>query len=501
MADRFVDAIEDAPDDVISIGGKIVDPTGTLIDFIGGMLTFDGHAFQNGFRYPLGVARRSASRIDELLFACGGNMISRRAPLHGARRVRRRLLRLPRGRRLRLAYVDRRLSRAVRAARASSATRRARPATASAISSAACSSSATRCRRRIKNLREPCRGGGSVLFTYLHAAASLRDDPQRRRGRADARAVLEALDIVATFGRPNPAQAARPQAAGDDRRSADGDAVPRVRLDRGARATARHETRTRCRSCGARSDREIFERFPLQIVPTYPGDEALMRSALFRLLRPRCRSIERRAGRYHASREAGCAAVSRPRCVLAAAPPLGRAQHAAVGRADVLSSLVGVFLLWGPGRRGVMRNLKAIMPGSTADRELPPLLSCLLELRLDDRRQRSLQGAARRSGLGVRRPDHFEALQAQQGGAIILTAHMGSYDLGAHLFAETSTRPHRDGARAGDRSGDAAATRRSCTAHVPDALKSTSARARASSRSIFCTRCSAARSSPFRAIA
>ena len=42
-----------------------------------------------------------------------------------------------------------------------------------------------------------------------------------------------------------------------------------------------------------RSDREIFERFPLQIVPTYPGDEALMRGALFNLLRPSLPSVER----------------------------------------------------------------------------------------------------------------------------------------------------------------------------------------------------------------
>ena len=35
-----------------------------------------------------------------------------------------------------------------------------------------------------------------------------------------------------------------------------------------------------------RSDGEIFERFPLHVVPTYPGDEQLMSSPLFRLLRP-----------------------------------------------------------------------------------------------------------------------------------------------------------------------------------------------------------------------
>ncbi|MEA2463168.1 MAG: hypothetical protein QOJ98_915, partial [Acidobacteriota bacterium] len=76
----FVRALDQAPEDVVSIGGKIVDPTGTKLDFIGGLLTFDGHAFQNGFRYPVG-SREEPKAGDELLFACGGNMISRRAPL------------------------------------------------------------------------------------------------------------------------------------------------------------------------------------------------------------------------------------------------------------------------------------------------------------------------------------------------------------------------------------------------------------------------------------
>jgi hypothetical protein len=42
-----------------------------------------------------------------------------------------------------------------------------------------------------------------------------------------------------------------------------------------------------------RSDKEIFERFPMQIVPTYPGDERLMGGALFDLLRPSLPSVER----------------------------------------------------------------------------------------------------------------------------------------------------------------------------------------------------------------
>src|SRR5439155_20756448 len=35
---------------------------------------------------------------------------------------------------------------------------------------------------------------------------------------------------------------------------------------------------------------------------------------------------------------------------------------------------------------------------------------------------------------------NFEQLTRRDGGAIILTAHMGSYDLGAHVFSETSHR-------------------------------------------------------------
>ena len=68
----LVEAIESAPDDVVSVGGKIVDPSGQLVDFIGGVMTFDGHAFQNSFRYPLASADEPKAGA-ELLFACGGN--------------------------------------------------------------------------------------------------------------------------------------------------------------------------------------------------------------------------------------------------------------------------------------------------------------------------------------------------------------------------------------------------------------------------------------------
>jgi len=97
------------------------------------------------------------------------------------------------------------------------------------------------------------------------------------------------------------------------------------------------------------------------------------------------------------------------------------------------------FLLWGPGRRGVMRNLALILPRSTA---LANLFRCYrvvwnFACSLDDTtrfRERLLMPSWELAGR-----EHLEALR-DGGGAILLTAHMGSYDLGAHLFAEVSGR-------------------------------------------------------------
>lgn len=99
-----------------------------------------------------------------------------------------------------------------------------------------------------------------------------------------------------------------------------------------------------------------------------------------------------------------------------------------------------IFLLWGPGRRGVMRNLTAILPGSTTIGNFLRTYRVFwnfawtiadnvrfLETRVSP--DWELEGT-----------EHFAALEAQESGAIILTAHMGSYDLGANLFAEISKR-------------------------------------------------------------
>ncbi len=99
-----------------------------------------------------------------------------------------------------------------------------------------------------------------------------------------------------------------------------------------------------------------------------------------------------------------------------------------------------LFLLWGPGRRGVMRNLAVIKPGSY------PIVNIFRCYRVfwnyawtiaDNVRFKELRTIPDWEFTGW---DHFQNMQAREG-AILLTAHMGSYDLGAHLFSETSSRP------------------------------------------------------------
>jgi GT2 family glycosyltransferase len=74
----LVRALAAAPPDVAAVSGRIVDWQGERLDFGRGVMTFDGHAFQLDFRRPLAAARVPV-RGEELLFACGGNMLVRRS--------------------------------------------------------------------------------------------------------------------------------------------------------------------------------------------------------------------------------------------------------------------------------------------------------------------------------------------------------------------------------------------------------------------------------------
>ena len=74
----LVEALAAAPADVAAVSGRIVDWEGERLDFGRGVMTFDGHAFQLDFRRPLALARVPEAG-EELFFACGGNMLVRRA--------------------------------------------------------------------------------------------------------------------------------------------------------------------------------------------------------------------------------------------------------------------------------------------------------------------------------------------------------------------------------------------------------------------------------------
>ncbi len=73
----LVDAYSAAPADVAAVSGMIVDWAGERLDFARGLMTFDGHALQEGFRRPLASAEIPAAGT-ELLFPCGGNVMIRR---------------------------------------------------------------------------------------------------------------------------------------------------------------------------------------------------------------------------------------------------------------------------------------------------------------------------------------------------------------------------------------------------------------------------------------
>ena len=72
----LVAALQEAPADVAAVSGKIVDWEGERLDFARGLMTFDGHAFQLDFRRPLARAREPRAG-EELPFACGGNLLIR----------------------------------------------------------------------------------------------------------------------------------------------------------------------------------------------------------------------------------------------------------------------------------------------------------------------------------------------------------------------------------------------------------------------------------------
>ena len=75
---RFLEAAAALPPDVFTVAGRLTDASGTRNDFTNGFLVFDGHAFADGAGAPI-PPDLGGDPGDERLFACGGNMLVRRS--------------------------------------------------------------------------------------------------------------------------------------------------------------------------------------------------------------------------------------------------------------------------------------------------------------------------------------------------------------------------------------------------------------------------------------
>jgi len=285
----LIDAMESAPDDVISIGGKIVDPTGELIDFIGGALTFDGHAFQNGFRYPL-TSRAEPAAGAEILFACGGNMISRREPLLALGGFDddyfAYLEDVDFGWRSwlsgsRVTYEP----RAVVRHKSSATSERLGDFERGVLFERNALQTA------LKNYESLHDASGALFFSYLarlHHYATTRNVNAAALTREPFSKSAKSPSLLGRVKRK--LFGSKPLATIDDPLTAMQFRAFEWVMAHGDRIAAKRAAVQKLRRL---SDREIFERFPLQIVPTYPGDEALMGGALFNLLRPSLPAVER----------------------------------------------------------------------------------------------------------------------------------------------------------------------------------------------------------------
>jgi GT2 family glycosyltransferase len=290
----LVKSIDDAPADVVSAGGKIIDLTGRLIDFIGGVVTFDGHALQEGFRKPLGSRDEPASGQD-ILFACGGNMISRRETLVSLGGFDEDyfayLEDVDFGWRSWLAGYRHIFAAGAVVRHASSSTserlgnfERGVLFERNALQTA------------IKNFEKLPEAAGAIFFAYLHRLHhySTRRNLFAGELRRGPFAGMQAPQGSSLLGRVRRRIfGPKPLARIDDPLTA-----MQFRAFEWVLANEKSlmEKRKSVQAKRKREDEEIFRRFPLHFVATYPGDEGLMASPIFTLLRPPLASVDRKLG-------------------------------------------------------------------------------------------------------------------------------------------------------------------------------------------------------------
>ncbi len=299
--DALLSSLESADDDVIAIGARIVDVTGTLADFVRGVMTFDGHAFQPGFRKPLASSDEPADGA-EILFPCGGNMIARRKPF----------LELGGFDDDYFAYLEdvdfgwRAWLSGWRVTYSTKAVVRHKSA-ATSDRIGAYERGVLFERNALQTSLKNYEAGlfedaaGAIFMTCLHR---LHHFTVTRNGDTSG---LVRPPIGENGGRPSGTfeggflsrlrrrigrrVAARPGAVVID----DPLTMMQFRAVEWLFANMEHiaDKRAAVQKKRKRTDREIFERFPLHYVPTYAGDEDLMRSTLFRMMRPDVASVEK----------------------------------------------------------------------------------------------------------------------------------------------------------------------------------------------------------------
>jgi GT2 family glycosyltransferase len=300
-------AIDEAPPDVAAVGGLLVDWDGRKLDFGRGVLTFDGHALQRGSGVELANADAVMPAVgEELPFACGGNMAVRRRSFLDAGGFDPAYF----------AYFEdvdlgwrlwSRGERVISEPRAVAAHRSSGSSDRLGVFKRGFLFERNALRTAYKNLDQVHfeRWMPAVWLTFSSRLQSLlvennphghlaTIDPYRQTdplalgsngsGNGSAVGVLGRLRRRALrFLRGVPAEAWASQIAlSDPRTLAQFRALHSILGNLDELAAARAATQAGRR----RTDAEFFARFPLHVVPTYPGDHRLFQSPGFRSLLP-----------------------------------------------------------------------------------------------------------------------------------------------------------------------------------------------------------------------
>jgi GT2 family glycosyltransferase len=277
----YAEAWRRAPADVAAVAGRLVDWEARRLDFGRGVATFDGHAFALDQGRTLDAAR-CPDEGEELLFACGGNLSVRRRSFREAGGFDDSYF----------AYFEdvdlgwRLWSGGERVVAAPRACARHRLAASSArlgefrrgalFERNALLTIAKNAEEGFRERLLPV-----VLLTFLARLRAMQPPVGRGGALGRARSAVGArlrrwIDRLDPLGGAG-VRLGHPQAAAQVGGLA-GFLDALEPLDEERRRLARRRRR---------SDREIFARFPMWIVPTYPGDEELFASPGFEAWLPR----------------------------------------------------------------------------------------------------------------------------------------------------------------------------------------------------------------------